>query len=94
MLQLLSDPLQTGVRLHRRALRRAFPNDLGGRMGKRRAYHVPPLSLCGLGRVSSPVVQQLRHGSSEPMDLTTYLLVQAVQHLALGLCDDDCERFT
>ena len=74
---------------HRHALRHAFPDDLGDRMGKRRAYHVPPLSLCGLGRVSSPVVRQLRHGSSEPTDLTTYLLVQAIQHLALGLCDDD-----
>jgi hypothetical protein len=58
------------------------------RMGRRRAYHVPPLSLCGLGRVSPPVVHRLRWRSSEPPDLTTYLLVQAYQHLALVLCDD------
>jgi hypothetical protein len=32
--------------------------------------------------------------SSEPPDLTTYLLVQAVQHLALGLYDDVYRRFT
>ena len=79
---------------HRHALRRAFPNDLGGCVGGRRAYHVPPLSLCGLGRASPPVVRQLRQGSSEPLDLTTYLLVQATQHLALGLCDDVYQRFT
>jgi hypothetical protein len=56
--------------------------------GRRRAYHVPPLSPCGLGRASPPVVRRLRQRSSEPPDLTTYLLVQAIQHLALGLCDD------
>jgi hypothetical protein len=60
-------------------------------VGERRAYHVPPLSQCGLGRVSSPVVRQLRQRSSEPPVLTTYLLVQAIQHLALGLCNDDCD---
>jgi len=53
--------------------------------GRRRAYHVPSLSLCGLGRASPPVVQRLRRRSSEPPDLTTYLLVQAIQHLALVL---------
>jgi hypothetical protein len=63
-------------------------------VGERRVYHVPPLSPCGLGRASPPVVQQLRRGSSEPPDLTTYLLVQAIQHLALGLCDDVYRRFT
>ena len=26
--------------------------------GRRRAYHVPPLSLCGLGRASPPVAQR------------------------------------
>jgi hypothetical protein len=67
---------------HQRLLRE--PPSLTGR---RRAYHVPPLSPCGLGRASSPVVRQLRRRSSEPPDLTTYLLVQAIQHLALGLCD-------
>ena len=44
------------------------------------------------GRAPSPVVQQLRHGSSEPMVLTTYLLVQAIQHLALGGCHDVYRR--
>lgn len=63
-------------------------------VGGRRVYHVPSLSLCGLGRASSPVVRQLRQRSSEPLVLTTYLLVQAIQHLALGRCDDDYERFT
>src|SRR6266481_7767613 len=57
--------------------------------GRRRAYHVPSRLRCGLGRASSPVVRQLRRRSSEPPVLTTYLLVQACQHLALGLCDDD-----
>jgi hypothetical protein len=63
---------------HQRLLRE--PPSLAG---KRRAYHVPSLSLCGLGRASPPVVRQLRRRSSEPPDLTTYLLVQAIQHLAL-----------
>jgi hypothetical protein len=53
--------------------------------GRRRAYHVPPMSPCGLGRISPPVARHLRRGSSEPPVLTTYLLVQAYQHLALGI---------
>src|SRR6516225_4202734 len=57
-------------------------------LGRRRAYHVPLVSRCGVGRASPPVVRQLRRGSSEPPNLTTYLLVRAIQHLALGLCDD------
>src|SRR4051794_1244855 len=56
--------------------------------GRRRAYHVPLVYRCGLGRASPPVARHLRRRSSEPPDLATYLLVQAVQHLALGLCDD------
>lgn len=51
--------------------RRAVP------LGRRRAYHVPPVSQGGLGRASAPVVRRLRRRSSEPPDLTTYLLVQA-----------------
>ena len=47
------------------------------RLGRRRAYHVPSLLRCGEGRASPPVVRQLRRGSSEPPNLTTYLLVQA-----------------
>src|SRR5262249_24683819 len=61
--------------------------------GRRRVYHVPSRSLCGLGRASPPVAQQLRRRSSEPPDLATYLVVQACQHLALGLCDDVYRRF-
>jgi len=45
---------------------------------RRRAYHVPPLSPCGLGRASSPVVPQLRRRSSEPPDLTTCLFGPSV----------------
>ena len=56
--------------------------------GRRRAYHVSPLSQCGLGRVSPPVARRLRWRSSEPPDLATYLLVQACQHLALVPYDD------
>src|SRR6516164_7280462 len=73
---------------HRLTLRRAFPR------GRQRAYHVPPMYQCGLGRASPPVVRHLRRGSSEPPDLTTYLLVQAIQHLAPVLCDDVYQRFT
>jgi hypothetical protein len=56
--------------------------------GRRRAYHVSPLSPCGLGRASPPAARRLRWRSSEPPDLATYLLVQACQHLTLALCDD------
>ena len=51
-------------------------------LGRRRAYHVASLLQCGLGRASPPVAQRLRWRSSEPPDLTTYLLVQAYKHLA------------
>src|SRR5438105_4755254 len=34
------------------------------RMGRRRAYHVPSLLRCGLGRASPPVVHQLCRRSS------------------------------
>src|SRR5260370_37862907 len=53
--------------------------------GRRRAYHVPPMPRCGLGRTSPPVVRRLRRRSSEPPGLTTYLLVQAYQHLTLDI---------
>src|SRR5438309_1547022 len=43
------------------------------RLGRRQAYHVPLVSRCGEGRASPPVVRQLRRGSSQPPDLTTYL---------------------
>jgi len=41
-----------------------------------------------IGRISTPVARHLRRRSSGPPDLATYLLVQAVQQLALVLCDD------
>ena len=40
------------------------------------------------GRISTPVAQHLRRRSSVSPDLATYLLVQAVQQLALVLGDD------
>jgi len=89
--QPLSGPLQAGLRLLPPPLPAAASAPLArqpSRTGRRRAYHVAPLSPCGLGRASPPVVPQLRRRSSEPPDLTTYLLVQANQHLALVLCDD------
>src|SRR5262245_7590255 len=53
--------------------------------GRRRAYHVALLCLDGLGRISPPVVQHLRRVSSEHPNLTTCLLAQACQQLALGI---------
>jgi hypothetical protein len=41
--------------------------------GRRRAYHVPLMDPDGLGRISSPVVQQLRRVSSEHPSRTTCL---------------------
>src|ERR1700688_4304433 len=42
----------------------------------------------GEGRISTPVVRHLRRRSSEPPVLPTCRLAQAVQQLALVLCDD------
>src|SRR2546430_274967 len=64
------------------------------RTGGRRAYHVPPVSRCRLGRASAPVVPRLRRRSSAPPDVTTYLLVQACQHLTLGIPYGVYQRFT
>jgi hypothetical protein len=59
------------------------------RTAGQRAYHVPPVERRGgLGRVSAPVVHQLRRRRSEPPDLTTCLLAQACQHRWLVLSDD------
>jgi hypothetical protein len=91
--QPLSGPLQVGIRF----LPPPLPAALSGRLaaplpvdtGEQRAYHVPRVELLGgLGRASTPVVQHLRVPSSERHNLTTYLLVQACQHLWLVLCDD------
>ena len=70
-------------------VRSSYDSPCCPRTAGQRAYHVPQVEqLGGLGRVSPPVVQHLRRGSSEPPDLTTCLLAQAYQHLWLGLCDD------
>ena len=59
------------------------------------AYHVPQVEHAdGLGRASTPVVQHLRVPSSEQHILTTYLLVQAYQHLWLVLSNGIYQRFT
>jgi hypothetical protein len=60
---------------HQCLLRGPLPWDTYWSLGRRRAYHVPPLSPCGLGRASPPVVRQLRTVSSKHRNLTTYLLV-------------------
>jgi hypothetical protein len=61
----------------------------GFNAGEQRVYHVPRVELPdGLGCASTPVVPRLRVPSSEQHNLTTYLLVQAYQHLWLLLCDD------
>jgi hypothetical protein len=58
------------------------------RPGGQRGCHVPPMYRGGEGRVSTPVARHPRWRNSRPPDLATYLLVQAVQQLALVLCDD------
>jgi hypothetical protein len=57
------------------------PCDVLSLAGGLRAYHVPPTSLSGLGRVSRPVARHLRQRTAEPLHLATYLLVQASQQL-------------
>src|SRR5438552_3377131 len=42
-----------------------------GRLGRLRAYHVPSLLPCGLGRAYSPVVQHLRQVTRKHLVLTT-----------------------
>src|SRR5271167_412235 len=56
--------------------------------GGQQAYHVPPMHPSGIGRICTPVARHLRRRSSVPAGLATYLLVQAIQQLALVLCDD------
>ena len=50
--------------------------------------------MSGEGRRFSPVVLHLRQGMRQPPDLTTYLLVQAYQHLWLVIADDVYRGFT
>src|SRR5262245_16741897 len=100
MLQPLSVPLQGGIRFLPRPLPAApsarlavrFPSTplgygAGRTTGLPRSADVPEW----LGRISTPVARHLRRGSSGPPDLATYLLVQAVQQLALVLCNDACD---
>jgi hypothetical protein len=62
--------------------------------GELRAYHVPLECQSGLGLAPSPVARRLRQVSSEHLNLATYLLVQAYQHLWLVLSNDIYQRFT
>ena len=62
--------------------------------GRLRAYHVPSLSPCGLGRAFSPVVRHLRRETTQFSDLTTCLLAQAYQQLTLVRRDGVYQRFT
>ena len=64
-------------------LQEAFP-----RMGEIRGFHVPPKYPSRLGAASTPEVQHLRQRTIKPLYLTSYLLVQACQHLWLVHCDD------
>ena len=63
-------------------------------MGKQQVYHVPLEYLHGLGLAFLPVVLQLRQVKTKHLYLTTYLLVQASQHLWLVGFNDIYQRFT
>ena len=58
------------------------------RLGALRAYHVPSVSPCGEGLISTPGGHHLRPVRHEHRGVTPYLLVQASQHLALVLTHD------
>ena len=62
--------------------------------GRHWAYHVPCTYLCGLGPTYSPVVHRLRQTRQQRLILTTYLLVQAYQHLSLVNIHDVYQWFT
>jgi hypothetical protein len=86
---LLPPPLPAALSAH---LAGCFPSTplaygAGRTTGLPRSADVPEW----LGRISTPVAQHLRRRSSGPPDLATYLLVQAVQQLALVLGDDACD---
>ena len=57
-------------------------------VGEVRAYHVPHEYQSGRGLVIAPEVQHLRAERSILRYLTTYLLVQACQHLWLVIRND------
>jgi len=98
--QPLAAPLQHGIRLLPPPLPAApsaplavcFPSTplvygAGETTGLPRSADVPEWK----GRISTPVARHLRRRSSVPPDLATYLLVQALQQLALVLGDDACD---
>ena len=57
-------------------------------MGGIRGFRVPPKYPSRLGAARTPEVQYLRQRTIKPLYLTSYLLVQACQHLWLVDCDD------
>src|SRR6266536_3405307 len=98
--QLLSTLLPDGLRL----LRIPIPAPLSAHLtvcfplqiarGRIRAYHVPRECPSGLGLAALPVARHLRQMSSKHLNLATYLLVQAYQHLWLVLSNGIYQRFT
>ena len=62
--------------------------------GQHRAYHVPCTYLYGVGPTYSPAVHCLRQTRQQRLILTTYLLVQAYQHLSLVNIHDVYQWFT
>jgi len=95
--QPLSVPLQAGLRflppplpaVPSAHLAGCFPSTplvygAGETTGLPRSADVPEWT----GRICTPVALHLRQRSSGPLDLATYLLVQACQQLTLVLCDD------
>jgi len=57
-------------------------------MGEIRGFRVPLKYLSRLGAAYTPEVQHLRQRTIKPLYLTSYLLVQACQHLWLVDFDD------
>lgn len=101
--QSLSARLQSGIRLLHPPIPAApwarltvcFPiQERPLLLGELRAYHVSRECQSGLGLASSPVARRLRQVSSKHLNLATYLLVQACQHLWLVLSNDVYQRFT
>src|SRR5579871_2381259 len=62
--------------------------------GRLLVFHVPREYQDGLGSASPPVVCCLRQRNRKPPILTTYLLVQACQHLWLVAHHDVYQQFT
>ena len=62
--------------------------------GRVRGCHVPLIYPDRLGAACTPVARHLRQRTLEPLYLTTYLLVQACQHLWLDKRCRCLQRFT